>query len=450
MSKTDSNQYLSQGSISVGLQTFSIYAKAGDSDFVYVRFLTGGERVTFDLQNGITLGLSGSIDAKIELVSGTTDWYRCSLTADFNSNVVRIYPAEGNGDTSGTSGSIYIQDAMLNQGMVAYPYVETIGAPVAAGILEDTPRIDFSGGNQSLLLEPSRTNLVPYSEYFSSWQPVGSPIITENTTETLSPEGRYNATKIVGDGNNGIYKATLSTAGGNNVKSIYIKGINGGETCALRDPNQSNVVTTCNITTEWQRFECVDNQTSNMGIWLDNVPASGIYIWGAQLEQDATYPTSYIPTYGVSQTRLGETIDYNIIEPLSNSEGTLLVNLKSELNTLFSFAFLLNNDGATYVRVDNVSNDRLRVLVRLNSVFLFVQTNYEVFTAGQDFKVILKYSENKVDLFVDGEKKIDGVGTWLLPSLNTLTWQGRGTETKQLLVFPTALSDEECITLTTI
>ena len=55
---------------------------------------------------------------------------------------------------------------MLNQGLVAYPYVETTTAPVAGGILEDMPRIDFSGGNQSLLLEPSRTNLITYSEYF--------------------------------------------------------------------------------------------------------------------------------------------------------------------------------------------------------------------------------------------------------------------------------------------
>ena len=50
--------------------------------------------------------------------------------------------------------------------MVAYPYVETTTAPVAGGILEDMPRLDYSNGScPSLLLEPSRTNETPHSEY---------------------------------------------------------------------------------------------------------------------------------------------------------------------------------------------------------------------------------------------------------------------------------------------
>ena len=56
-----------------------------------------------------------------------------------------------------------------------------------------------------------------------------------------------------------------------------------------------------------------------------------IYAYGAQMEQDATYPTSYIPTMGVSATRAKDFINQNIQTLTSGlTEGTLFVEFKSQ------------------------------------------------------------------------------------------------------------------------
>ena len=82
---------------------------------------------------------------------------------------------------------IYIQDAMLNQGLVAYPYVETTTAPVAGGILEDMPRLDYSGSCPALLLEPQRTNFGIANSL--SIMTIGSNATIYEYNATISPEG---------------------------------------------------------------------------------------------------------------------------------------------------------------------------------------------------------------------------------------------------------------------
>ena len=468
-----------------GVNTISFYAKAGTANYAVPYMTSTSARAWFNLSNGTIESSFNNIDASIESVGN--GWYRCSMAfAGSAANTWILACPTNNVLNSEIGDNIHIQDAMINQGLVAYPYIETTTAPVAGGILEDMPRLDYSNGScPALLLEPSRTNLITQSEYFSNAFSFTNSSVVYN--DIISPENLLNAAKYIATGTSFNWASRIILTQTNEKYALSIFGKKGDTNVLcftyydagigqdiyfnydlengviLNAPTSSPAYVDASITdfgNGWYRCAAIINSQSggtnsffqfNLGTnRISPAANSYIYVWGAQLEQDATYETSYIPTYGVSQTRLRDAIDYNIIEPLSNSQGTLLINLNSQLNTLFSFAFLLNNDGATYVRVDNVSNNRLRVLVRLNSVFPFSQTINGGFTAGQDFKVILRYNENKVDLFVDGEKKIDGAGTWLLPSLNTLTWNARGTETKQLLVFPTALTDSECIGLTTI
>ena len=213
--KTASGGYLVQNIGTSGVQTFSVYAKAGTTDWMQLLTLgsgTGSRYVFYDLTNGVIGSQSGSgtygIDSNIESVGG--GWYRCSLTFNTTLNDVRIYPAEAN-SVSAASGNIYIQDAQLEQGLVARDYIETTTTAVEGGITDNVPRLDYTDSScPSLLLEPQRSNLLTHSEYFGGW----GQINTINTANALiSPEGVQNANKLIaasGVNNNVINQADFS------------------------------------------------------------------------------------------------------------------------------------------------------------------------------------------------------------------------------------------------
>ena len=115
-----SSQRLEKGVSQSGVQTASVYAKAGTEDWIRFRVNTSGTTAQsyFDLANGVAGGSqSGLIDRSIVSVGG--GWYRCSISFNSTSNLIRIYPAEANGDVTHTSGSIYIQDVQLEIGLAA-------------------------------------------------------------------------------------------------------------------------------------------------------------------------------------------------------------------------------------------------------------------------------------------------------------------------------------------
>ena len=58
-------------------------------------------------------------------------------------------------------------------------------------------------------------------EDLTTWTVNAATTVYSNTTETLSPSGEYNASKITSDGTNSLYKA-VAFGGGNNTKSIYL------------------------------------------------------------------------------------------------------------------------------------------------------------------------------------------------------------------------------------
>jgi len=478
--------------------TCSIYVKLYDeteADSIYFRADSSGGTASayFNLSTQSINTASNIIDSDIESVGD--DWFRISMTFDRTITIIRIYPSLGN-NTNTTSGSIYIQDAQLNQGMVAYPYVETTTAPVAAGILEDTPRIDFSGGNQSLLLEPSRTNESPHSEYYDVFLNYGTGKCTFTPNAAISPEGFQNSFKVVLNSNQQNGGGAISTRmrrftqGAIITFSMFFKAdefdqvILGGffqnesATFNLKDGSvvsqASNVIDAYSIPFGNGWYRCVVTYTFQDGIGngylysgfrvvaiSDGVSSvgdgvKGLFAYGAQFEE-ATYPTSYIPTYGVSQTRLNDVTDrgsnlaytgnYTLFMEFElTKDGVYFLNS----NTSTAYNFFIENDDC-YFQFGRTGGDSGSVS--------FVNMFYWRAALGTTIKMAFYKSGTNAKLFVNGRPYTPS-GNTLSTGNEVLDWRYLNYTTtpnrqqqayiKQLVEFETALSDEACIELTTI
>ena len=190
-----------------GVTTISVYAKAAGYNYFSIRDdSSGNSYARFDLSLGVTsITGSNAITSKIESVGN--DWWRCSLTyletatgniLFYVNNAYNFADIYAGDEVSG----VYFQDFQTEQGLVATDVIETTTTAVYEGITDDIPRLDYPIVNgavrdcPALLLEPQRTNLVTYSEYFgdSSWTKVNASI-SSNTT--ISPSGATNASTLV-------------------------------------------------------------------------------------------------------------------------------------------------------------------------------------------------------------------------------------------------------------
>ena len=457
-----------------GVHTTSAYFKKGSADGVWLRVDMGTDaNIYVNLIDGTKINSTGEIATKITDVGN--GWYRVELTANWVSvSNVRIYPS----NTSGAHvvGSIYIQDAQLEIGLAATDYIESGATTGKAGLLEDEPRLDYSGGATcpSLLLEPSRTNLVRQSEYFGDWIQ-SNTIITSNVA--ISPEGLQNASELEFTALTAEFYRTFSNvASSDHTGSIFLKNIDKNSVKVQLDGGTPAISGGCDVDlingtisneygsvtagiadfgNGWYRVHFGDDSnasTANPRFEVTNASTGStlgsLYVYGAQAEV-GSYPTSYIPNHsGGTVTRSRDTGSLNLVGAGINdgwTSGTILIEFEKPYNN--------ENNDVIRIHGNSVSG---RAYIYNNGYGFASDWSYSSnFTIGDNTKIIYRLNTlSTANLFKNGVKftGAEGSGTaWSNIKYIYLNNQvGAKINIKQIVVFPTALTDSECIKLTTL
>ena len=357
------------------------------------------------------------------------------------------------------------------------------------GLIEEVqagvPRIDFlDNPDGSLKLEPQRTNSITRSEDFNiTW---GKNDVTVSADATISPDGTQNADKLVETNTLAFHFVSFGTTinAEPTVFSFYAKAAERTSVSAFLSQS-GNVGANFDLSAEtatangtgntasiesvgngWYRCIIINDGSADLNnsvrIGIQNGAlnsyqgdgTSGIYIWGAQLEINESYPTSYIKTSGSAVTRNADACN-NAETTFNDSEGVLYAEFKNEDTT--NYRLISISDGT--------DNNRIFLGTRLTTGYIYyfvisggsTQASYITTDLASDFtKVAVKYKANDFAFWINGiEVSTDSSGS-TPTGLDVLQFNGGSGiwdfygNCKEVRVYNTALTDTELQELTTI
>jgi hypothetical protein len=364
--------------------------------------------------------------------------------------------------------------------------IETVGS--------GEPRVDYKDDSKgALLLEPSRTNSVTYSEDFSQsvWNKTNCTIIPNNS---ISPNGTQNADKLVENNiinsfsnrystsvsyTSGL-KYTISIFAKSDGRDLMIRSYNGssdidtifdlsngiilsGSTGEIKDYGNgwyrcSHTITAqSTINTSYSASFVLVNNSS---ISYQGDGTSGVYVWGAMIEQ-GNYPTSYIPTQGSAVTRVADDcLTPSVPYLIGQTEGTIF--WQGEVN------YLGGGDGYPFslsASTTNFSNAILLFRTSAGNLAIYITKGGAQFSSplyyndsasiSENDKYAIGYAENDLVVYKNGVQIISA-SSGQIPSTNFLflnSWSNTFTHTnntKQVQLYNTRLSNSELQALTTI
>lgn len=362
-----------------------------------------------------------------------------------------IIPSSGNGDMTLTR-ALSTATRTNSSGVI-----ETVNANV--------PRLDYTNGVASILLEPQRTNLCTYSEDFSNvgYTKNGTATITTNTT--ITPDNNTTADTLSGASGvigwatgNTLNKQVSSTLSSTTYYfSLYVKSL-GATTISVGLRNQSTgalQTTVTAIDSNWKSikisFTTGSTQTA-IGIILGNTDGN-VAIWGMQLEQGA-YATSYIATVASSVTRNADVISRSNIYTsgfITSSGGTWFIELNNNFSVLrdagTSFGIGDTNLLTTNsFQIKSTGTSRLYIIKTVSGIATALYL-----TTTDTVKIAIKWNGLTADIYVNGTKIISAT-TFTTTVMEYLSYYVADVSRyiKSTMLFPIPLTDAECASLTTL
>ena len=330
---------------------------------------------------------------------------------------------------------------------------------------DNVPRIDYTGGGcPHILAEPQRTNLLTYSENFSTsagWGATGA-VVTPN--QAISPDGTLNATLVELDTNADRLADVLSSTGGTYTFSFYVKAKEGESgNWASRVVGDSSLFTTTFVDdSAWVRVSKTFTKTGSGNIIpypayrLDGTSTLfNAYIWGAQIEE-GSYATSYIPTSGSTVTRNQDIFTRDGIGSLINStEGVLFLEASTLSDGSGGAVSVSDGTPSNYIYLYfHPSGTKIVAKIVVGGITK-MDKNILAIDETLNNKFAFKYNATEFAVWVNGSEVTTEVG-FAFPSdtLNRLGFDnGAGStpfygKVKQLQVYDTALTDEQLLQLT--
>jgi hypothetical protein len=345
-------------------------------------------------------------------------------------------------------------------------------------------------GCGSWLFESQSTNLITQSELFSdaSWVKIGASV-TSNAV--ISPEGILNADKLVEDSTNGYHildTENMGSKSGSYTYSLFAKkgennfvvlwwvyastsktwfdlenGVVGSQTGAATDnakiEDYGNGWFKCSVTrNEIGNVYCVIGNSNQDAVFsYQGDGTSGVYIWGAQLEQQS-YATSYIPTEGSTVTRNQDLCtNGGSLASINSTSGTLYfegsaLDWGASANNQIS---LSDGSGSNRIMIYPYSENQLGLRFNANASQLVSQT-ITVSILSVNFKIAIRWGNGNYSIYQNGlEAYTQSISSTPLglSKLNFSSATGGSNfygKTKALAVWKEALSDSELQSLTTI
>ena len=379
----------------------------------------------------------------------------------------------GNGEWYGKKDTILAyNDENYNYKPLPFKFSRDSSATVVNkdGLIETVgsgePRIDYKDDSKgALLLEPSRTNLFPYSEDFSdaSWSKQN---VSLTSNYELSPSGNLTADRVITTNTGVDLYQDISVVENTSYQLTFYAKLRDGEDIQARfyDLSNSSNISYVNYSSqlsdnEWKRVE-IEVTTplgcTSLRVWLVALTSTVIDVsyWGAQLEE-GSYATSYIPTQGSIVTRnqdvCSQTVPSGVI---GQTEGTLFVEYSN-----------VNFNGTSYLQsLDNgTSSERIELFIYNGNISISVRDNnvqqvnmITNISASGNNKIAFAYKLNDFALYINGSQiALDNNGT--IPSINKYNSYGRydgatgdmSNLLKSSSLYNTRLSNSELQALTT-